>query len=90
MLRNVSNVLETIDLILSGRRDSNPRPSAWKADALPTELLPQFMMSAIKPMHLFHLRTPRHQDFYPCDVLVNFFEELFDIQLDKFFLTILL
>ena len=26
----------------SGRRGSNPRPSAWKADALPTELLPQF------------------------------------------------
>ena len=25
---------------LSGRRGSNPRPSAWKADALPTELLP--------------------------------------------------
>ena len=25
----------------SGRRDSNSRPSAWKADALPTELLPQ-------------------------------------------------
>ena len=25
---------------LSGRRDSNSRPSAWKADALPTELLP--------------------------------------------------
>ncbi len=24
----------------SGRRDSNPRPSAWEADALPTELLP--------------------------------------------------
>ena len=24
----------------SGRRDSDPRPSAWKADALPTELLP--------------------------------------------------
>src|SRR6056297_19414 len=24
----------------SGRRNSNPRPSAWKADALPTELLP--------------------------------------------------
>ena len=28
---------------LSGRRGSNPRPSAWKADALPTELLPQFL-----------------------------------------------
>ena len=26
----------------SGKRDSNPRPSAWEADALPTELLPQF------------------------------------------------
>ena len=25
---------------LSGKRDSNPRPSAWKADALPTELFP--------------------------------------------------
>ena len=27
-------------LILSGRRDSNPRPTAWKAVTLPTELLP--------------------------------------------------
>ena len=27
---------------LSGRRGSNSRHSAWKADALPTELLPQF------------------------------------------------
>ncbi len=25
----------------SGKRDSNPRPSAWKADALPTELFPR-------------------------------------------------
>ena len=28
-------------LFKSGRRDSNPRPSAWKADALPTELHPR-------------------------------------------------
>ena len=28
-------------LIESGRRGSNPRPSAWKANALSTELLPQ-------------------------------------------------
>ena len=27
-------------LLLSGKRDSNPRPSAWEADALPTELFP--------------------------------------------------
>ena len=28
-------------IFLSGRRGSNSRHSAWKADALPTELLPQ-------------------------------------------------
>ena len=28
---------------LSGRRGSNPRPPAWKASALSTELLPQFI-----------------------------------------------
>ena len=28
----------------SGRRESNPRPSAWKADALPIELLPQKLL----------------------------------------------
>jgi hypothetical protein len=27
----------------SGRRDSNSRPSAWKADALPIELLPRMV-----------------------------------------------
>ena len=27
--------------LLSGKRDSNPRPSAWEANALPTELLPR-------------------------------------------------
>ena len=26
--------------MLSGRRDSNPRPSPWQGDALPAELLP--------------------------------------------------
>ena len=30
-------------IFLSGRRGSNPRHSAWKADALPTELLPHFV-----------------------------------------------
>ena len=29
----------------SGRRGSNPRPSAWKANALSTELLPQTKLS---------------------------------------------
>src|SRR3972149_5244780 len=31
----------------SGKRDSNPRHSAWKADALPTELFPQ-IFSALR------------------------------------------
>jgi hypothetical protein len=31
----------SVQPVRSGRRDSNPRPSAWKADALPTELHPR-------------------------------------------------
>ena len=30
-----------VEAVLSGTRVSNPRPSAWEADALPTELVPQ-------------------------------------------------
>lgn len=33
----------------SGRRDPNPRPTAWKAVALPTELLPQSIPHSNKP-----------------------------------------
>ena len=33
----------------SGKRDSNPRPSAWEADALPTELLPHSLISCHQP-----------------------------------------
>ena len=34
----------------SGTRDSNPRPPAWEASALPTELVPRKrMMSTPKP-----------------------------------------
>ena len=33
---------------VSGKRDSNPRPSAWEADALPTELLPQFYFLTVE------------------------------------------
>ena len=29
---------------MSGRRDSNPLPTAWEAVALPGELLPLFLM----------------------------------------------
>jgi hypothetical protein len=37
----------------SGRRDSNPRPSAWKADALPTELHPLKKINIPNLINLF-------------------------------------
>ena len=30
---------------MSGKRESNPRPSAWEADALPTELFPRILIT---------------------------------------------
>ena len=38
-------------LLWSGRRGSNSRPSAWKADALPTELLPQIWWGEVDSNH---------------------------------------
>ena len=38
-------------LLESGRRGSNPRPSAWKANALSTELLPQFLWAKMDSNH---------------------------------------
>ena len=40
-LRTSVVLLRQPKLHASGRRGSNPRPSAWEADALPTELLPR-------------------------------------------------
>jgi hypothetical protein len=42
----------------SGRRGSNPRPSAWEADALPTELLPRsFRIGGCEVTELSYSRT---------------------------------
>ena len=46
----------------SGKRDSNPRPSAWEAKALPTELLPHFyeefpIANVIVILHINKLST---------------------------------
>jgi hypothetical protein len=38
---------------MSGKRDSNPRPSAWKADALSTELLPQVFKKTVQSYNYF-------------------------------------
>ena len=35
-------------MIWSGKRGSNPRPKAWEAFTLPTELLPHFPAAKIK------------------------------------------
>lgn len=35
----------------SGKRDSNPRRSAWRADALPAELLPRYWWLAASVRH---------------------------------------
>ena len=50
----------------SGRRGSNPRPSAWEADALPTELLPQdpAEFTAVKPLSA---RSARRTELLPQD-----------------------
>ena len=46
---------------LSERRDSNPRPSAWKANALSTELLSQFREWAVKDSNLRSRKTAELQ-----------------------------
>lgn len=43
-LKLIPNVLNNSE-ILSGRPGSNRRHSAWKADALPTELLPHYYLN---------------------------------------------
>jgi hypothetical protein len=52
-------------IIQSGRRDSNPRHQAWKASALPTELLPRLLsLSAPLPPDK-RPRSTRHQSAAP-------------------------
>ena len=46
----------TVVAASSGRRGSNPRPLAWKANALPTELLPQFSFLRRAPLPSFRGR----------------------------------
>ena len=48
--KRVSEKSETL-YPLSGRRGSNSRPSAWKADALSTELLPHFLWAKMDSNH---------------------------------------
>ena len=62
-------------LSLSGKRDSNPRPSAWEANALPTELLPHCVFHDFdcKFMHCF----------FPSNIPLHFFFRLAPIDIPK-------
>ena len=48
-------------LLWSGKRGSNPRPLAWEANALPTELLPQYavLLCVASKRHCKDRRFPR-------------------------------
>ena len=52
--------------LMSGRRDSNPRPSAWEANALPTEPLPHLLYpSAVRHSATrFFFSQCKSNDFY--------------------------
>ena len=50
-------------LLLSGRRGSNSRPSAWEADALPTELLPQTNFRIDRPPKTSRTECWRRPEF---------------------------
>ncbi len=56
----------TVVAASSGRRGSNPRPLAWKANALPTELLPQFSFLRRAPLPSFRGGGGRRQPGGPC------------------------
>ena len=46
---------ENLKMELSGKRDSNPRPLAWEANALPTELLPLLYLKIKKEFLLLYI-----------------------------------
>gem|GEM_PF-923779 len=46
-IKKKSQAAVLVVISLSGRRGSNSRHSAWKADALPTELLPHFVSKKV-------------------------------------------
>ena len=52
----------------SGRRGSNSRPSAWKADALSTELLPQTVSFLFYEWSLWAKMDSNHRRYKPADL----------------------
>ena len=50
LTKEVLYLLSYVGSCWSGKRDSNPQPSAWKADALAIELFPLFPASLFSNM----------------------------------------
>gem|GEM_PF-286804 len=62
-LPRMRSTTELKQQVLSGKRDSNPRPPAWKASALSTELFPQL------PEHkVLHCHYTKKFSFSPQDL----------------------
>ena len=60
---NIPSIELKVDL--SGKRDSNPRPLAWEANALPTELLPHVCeCKCTKIIRHSHCFAKRFYDFF--------------------------
>ena len=57
--------------MLSGKRDSDPRPQPWQGCALPTELFPQLQFSYEK--HLSRMRMQRYDFFRNLQNFSQFF-----------------
>ena len=56
-LRNIAQQKRSFEKdLVSGKRDSNPRPPAWKASALSTELFPQNNLWAVMDSNHRRLR----------------------------------
>ena len=55
--------------IWSGQRDSDPRPSAWEADALPTELCPHCLVNeGYYSCHIFIWQHAKFRLYLTCQV----------------------
>ena len=73
-----------VDFPLSGRRGSNSRPSAWKADALSTELLPQEFVphSAFSGKRWIRTTEGKNQQIYSLPHLATLVSSLWLVVLE--------
>ena len=65
---------QTLFRMLSGKRDSDPRPQPWQGCALPTELFPLVYRTKLSVLaYLSRLRMQRYDFFSNCQNFSMFF-----------------